>query len=561
MTKSNIDLTFTLPAILIVAFLLRYVGISFGLPFLYHADEPIVVNHALAYGTGDLNPHFFKIPPLLSYLLFFVYGIVFCAGKLLGKWSSPADFEILFYQDPTIFFFLGRLLFGVIVGTFSVWVLFQLVKSHFDKNRALLSAFFLAISFSHVKNSHYLYADIPLILVLILAFDEILELANNDSKWQHIKVGILIGLASAIKYNGVFMVIPYVVSVLFNRPLRQTVKPFFAAILGSLATLMLLNPFAILDFPQFISELAQQSKSHGSSGILHHLLYSLGNGMGGPLLLFSLVGLINLFLSFEKKRFLMALFILFYYLVISFKGQRYDRYVLPLIPFLCFFAADAFVVIKSQLKKSKTFTITLLFVVAIFSSIYSSVRYDLIMSTQDTRTLAKEWIENNIPFGSRLALDSSFFMPRLFFDPEQLENKKQQLLKGDPHSDAKLRKLHYLLDPSNQEKPHYKLHFMHYDLEDESTLYASPKAAYDLAALKASGIQYVVIAVLQKNRKPADFFSILKAQGKLIQTISPYGNTGKEFAFDEIPMTGGPFLIKELIIRNRPGPTLQIYEI
>src|SRR3989338_4781985 len=77
-------------SVFIIAFTLRIYGIGFG---LYHADEPIIVNHALAYATGDLNPHFFKIPPLASYLLFFVYGIYFIAGKLLGFFQSVSDFE------------------------------------------------------------------------------------------------------------------------------------------------------------------------------------------------------------------------------------------------------------------------------------------------------------------------------------------------------------------------------------------------------------------------------------------------------------------------------------
>ena len=70
-----------LAGILLLALALRITGIQFGLPHLYHADEPIVVNHALAYGAGDLNPHFFKIPPLVSYLLFVVYGAAYLIGR------------------------------------------------------------------------------------------------------------------------------------------------------------------------------------------------------------------------------------------------------------------------------------------------------------------------------------------------------------------------------------------------------------------------------------------------------------------------------------------------
>ena len=87
--------------IVALAFILRTWGVSFG---LYHADEPIVVNHALAYASGDLNPHFFKIPPLTSYVLFGTYGIFFLVGKIFSIFTSIADFERLFFQNPLVFY-------------------------------------------------------------------------------------------------------------------------------------------------------------------------------------------------------------------------------------------------------------------------------------------------------------------------------------------------------------------------------------------------------------------------------------------------------------------------
>jgi len=85
-------------SILLIGFSLRLWGVHFGLPHLYHADEPIVVNHALAYGTGDFNPHFFKIPPLVSYLLFICYGVFFVLGRAFGFFAGVQDFEFLFYS-------------------------------------------------------------------------------------------------------------------------------------------------------------------------------------------------------------------------------------------------------------------------------------------------------------------------------------------------------------------------------------------------------------------------------------------------------------------------------
>ncbi|MEI7751669.1 MAG: phospholipid carrier-dependent glycosyltransferase, partial [Candidatus Omnitrophota bacterium] len=169
--------------ILVLALFLRLWGVQFGLPFLYHADEPIVVNHALAFGMGDLNPHFFKIPPFTSYLLFVCYGIYCVAGWAAGLFHSVRDFEQLFYFDPSSFYLIARLVFGVILGTLSVYFLFRLVKRLGDIRTALWASFFLAVNFLHVRDSHYVYADIPLLLVLLLGFMVIFRVSEKPSSW------------------------------------------------------------------------------------------------------------------------------------------------------------------------------------------------------------------------------------------------------------------------------------------------------------------------------------------------------------------------------------------
>src|SRR3989338_2619161 len=133
--------------ILALAFTLRIVAINFGLPHLYHADETIVVNHALAYGTGDFNPHFFKIPPLVSYLLFVAYGLYYGIGCVFGIFGGISDFQELIVNDPTSFYLLGRIVFGVFLGTLSLYVLYRLIKKFVTMEHALLSAFFFAVSF------------------------------------------------------------------------------------------------------------------------------------------------------------------------------------------------------------------------------------------------------------------------------------------------------------------------------------------------------------------------------------------------------------------------------
>src|SRR3989338_8596200 len=122
---------FAIGAILAAALLLRVWGINFGLPDLYHADDPIFVNHAMAYGTGDFNPHFFKIPPLVSYLLFVVYTFYFLIGKGLGCFSTVDNFADLFLANSTSFYLIARILFGTVIGTFTVYFLYRLAKKYF----------------------------------------------------------------------------------------------------------------------------------------------------------------------------------------------------------------------------------------------------------------------------------------------------------------------------------------------------------------------------------------------------------------------------------------------
>ena len=53
-----------------MALTLRVWGIGFGLPLLYHPDEPAYVLQALAVGRGLPDGLTFANPPLFKYLRF-----------------------------------------------------------------------------------------------------------------------------------------------------------------------------------------------------------------------------------------------------------------------------------------------------------------------------------------------------------------------------------------------------------------------------------------------------------------------------------------------------------
>ncbi len=536
-------------------FFLRIVAVHFGLPFLYHADEPIVVNHALAFGAGDFNPHFFKIPPLLSYLLFFCYGTYYLFGRFLGLFKDLRGFEFLFYANPTSFYLLARLIFGVAVGTATIYLFYRLISRHFSKEKALLSAFLLSVCFLHVRDSHYAYPDIPLLLILVSSFFIFFKLMEGGGLSSHASAGGLIGLAAGMKYNGLALAIPYFYSWLLGQN-RLKIKGLGLAAASGCLLYFLTNPYSLMDAGTFIREIKIQAQSQGGVGWNHPLTYSLAGGLGLPLLTLSLLGMFQVFRNFDRKKFSFLIFVLTYYLILIRAGQPYDRYVLPLLPFLIFFSAD----FVSSLRLNRMVLFLVISLMAL-PNLLKSYRFDQIMLEKDTRTLAKEWVEKNLASGTRLALVWDFYMPRLDFSREQLEAKKKEAGEG-PFRAAQLRKLDYLLSKPPTARS-YRLYFLTpKGRETDRFLFSKPTLPFDLQGLREQGIQYVLVPRLQEHPEPKLFYDELARCGRPVAEFNPYlKKAGRKWAYDPIALTGGPFLFFDLWLRERNGPLLQIYQL
>ena len=83
-----------------LALVLRLVGIGFGLPALYHPDEPAYVLQALAAGRGLPNGLTFADPPLFKYVLLAEDAAAFAVGRIAGAYASPDAFVAWFRADP-----------------------------------------------------------------------------------------------------------------------------------------------------------------------------------------------------------------------------------------------------------------------------------------------------------------------------------------------------------------------------------------------------------------------------------------------------------------------------
>src|SRR6478672_5276770 len=158
-----------LAAVLIVALALRLFGLRYGLPAVYNPDEVAIMSRALAFAKGDLNPHNFLYPSLYFYVLFAWEGLTAAVAVAVRAVDSFGAFQREFFLDPTRVFVAGRLLTALLgaATVVATGVLGSRISSRFA---GVFAALLLAVAPLHVLNSHYVKHDVPVTLLIVLAY-------------------------------------------------------------------------------------------------------------------------------------------------------------------------------------------------------------------------------------------------------------------------------------------------------------------------------------------------------------------------------------------------------
>jgi len=546
--------------ILIVAIgvVLRIWGIGFGLPYQFHQDEPIVVNHAFAYGTGDLNPHFFAIPPLTSYILFFVYMLYFILGKVFGLFGNPGLFALAFFKDPSVFYLLGRIFIGLIPGTLCViftWALYKKIFS--SESGALFAAAVMSFSFLNVVNSHYIYADMLMLMFVILSMISIFNMHRLPSMKNYVIAAITMGCAIATKYNAALIIIPFFIAHLLICKSRPIDKNLIIGAILMVTAFFMLNPFALIDFGFFINSILKQGGAEAFTGWTHHIRYSLYESIGPIILILGFLGMIVITAKDVGKWAILFSFPMLFYLHILFFGQQYSRYVLPLTPFLALgsgFMLFEFILPGIGNRSIKRFCSIAFFLIFI-PLIVKDGRADLLLASKDTRVEAAEWINKNVTVNNRIAVDHSFFRPSIY------QNKEQLMQKIPANDSLKAKKIELMIKALEGKKSYY-LYFLERDPGQEGRFMSMmPVLPLDMDILKKNDIGYVAINYANRQQDTEGFYTDLKDKAVLVASFSPYRDKNVRMPYDRTETTGLPVLSKELYSRIRPGPAIEIYEL
>src|SRR5439155_19126059 len=131
--------------------------------------------------------------------------------RALGSLAGP-----LAFGAPGASNLLARL-DSALIGTGSVWLIFGIGRALFTREVGLLGALFLAVSFLHVRDSHYGVNDVPATGLLLLSLYFSAQIVRDPRHRWYLLAGLAGGLATSAKYSMGFFFVPLLVAHLMSR--------------------------------------------------------------------------------------------------------------------------------------------------------------------------------------------------------------------------------------------------------------------------------------------------------------------------------------------------------
>ena len=396
--------------ILAFSFLVRLAGINYGLPLWLIDDEPPFTLAALkmiqlktlipAFHLDEFRA-FLYYPPYLSYLYLLPFSLLLVIKYVFFNGGLE---QFLYYVsgDLSQFFLIARF-FNVLFGTLSAWLLYKVAENIFkNKYIALLSAFFLSTSLFHILMSvtgrHWLPVSFLFILGLYFLTNE-----NLSYSKRFLCAMIVAGIGTGVSIIVVLLTIFILYWYLFyeNEPVVVLLrdKTFYLAcfifiVLAALPAVIYPGSFG------FSGDITTESAKTISGILQSPFLFLKPIAVSEPIfMLFAVIGLIMTLLY--KRRLFWPVFLFIYtYSAIFYLFFRYEhRFTISLFPLLAILAAYGF---YECYRRINIRIISAGFMIILIIPLILSLRLGYLFYKDDSRIHAREWIENNIPQGSRV---------------------------------------------------------------------------------------------------------------------------------------------------------------
>ncbi len=541
-----------LVGLFVAALVLRLVGLKTGLPYVYNADENShFVPRAIGMFGHSLNPDYFINPPAFTYVIHALFAV---------RWGTdPASIGGAFAADPTGAFTIARGA-SAFLGALAVPLTAIAGARLFEDRRVgVVAGALLAVAFLPVHYSHFALNDAPTLAPLALCLVGVAGIYRTGRTREYVLAGVALGVAIATKYTAGIVLVT-VVAAAFASPVahaRIRNLAFALALMG--AGFLAANPYALLDRHTFWDGIQKQTDTAGEEGGKLGLAnssgwtYYLGTftwGFGWLPSLLAVGGIGGLIARHRRLAIVLAPAPILLVLYLGDQSRFFARWMLPIYPILAIVAAWALVALVSRFRFRVLLPIAA--ALALAQGLVFSVHNDAVMAREDTRQLARDWMVENIPGGTKIVVEpiapdqwaADVGRPRFEFTGNgnrwnKFRTSRSCFFNGET-----------LPFPCPAVK-----------LED----YERTTRAQRVTDYEESGYCWVVTGSNQFGRAYADpqevpdairYYDELRKRGEVVYRISPHGRDSQrvpfsfDYSFNYYPLT-----------YERPGPEIVIYRL
>lgn len=408
----------------IVGAILRFYGITFGLPSNFHPDEVPKVNAIMRMvASGTLNPDYFLHPSLLLYTTYATNTVLHWCG-IEGSFRDTA-------------FLAGRLV-SATAGSVSIVLTYKIGTRLFSAGVGALAATLLAVFPLHVTCSRYLKEDALLTFVVLSCVLVTIIATQSGRKWMVLVAGFLAGCTAGTKYSGILMasvpaMTPWIVSRSW-KPDPRWLPWAIAAVLIAPVGFFVTTPYSVFNLSKFANDFSAESR-HMSAGHtvsisawsqlwMYHFWRSIWPGVSGFVAVLSVMGLGYLARRARSADMMILGLVLLFYLPAEYvkakPAPQPERYIVPCLPFLAIALSELLVQIGARGGRRRLMALVFA-VVAILVPLYRT--FTLAQDIKnDTRLQMARWIKETVPPGAKVLMDWKPYCPNLRGEPYQVEH-------------------------------------------------------------------------------------------------------------------------------------------
>jgi 4-amino-4-deoxy-L-arabinose transferase-like glycosyltransferase len=399
---------------LVLATVLCGYGIWWGWGESWNPDEMAFRD---VFNDGHfLEPSDYKKPPFHTYVNFVLSAGPFKLAQRIGRWAG-----VEWNVGPVMLMWSRILQVALFVGI--VYLSWRIVRRYTDEAAAAAIALLTATSAGFVLQAHFLTADIPVLFWMLAAFYVAQSIVFDPRLRSYLLAGLLVGVATATKYNGLAVGLSLPIFHLYANRDRPWLSILFdrrlvAGVLLVVVGFVLANPYSVFDFKRFAADFAYNYAVtpvyNGRVAQYGFLIFlkRIPDIIGWPVTVLSAVG--SLYAIFrwryasiaERATVAAGIGVFALYFLQFGRAPRIEtRFVLPVTSFVLIASAPLWV---ASLRNYRVVAVAVLAGVLgynILSSIWVGKRF-----AEDPRMVVQDWVRLNVP--ARATVESSAYTPR-----------------------------------------------------------------------------------------------------------------------------------------------------